>query len=105
MFGLIIALIGFARFTRKLNYSKRVALNFGFYIVFMIFLFVIDFVNVKINNQAPRFSTKIITLDKTVFYDTPFYDVYRCNKDSNDEYWKIEKNTKYKTDTIIKYCK
>lgn len=105
VFGLIIALIGFSRFTRKLSYPKRIDLNFGFYIIFMIFLFVIDFINVKLNDQAPMFRTYATTVNSTIYYDTPFYDVFRCNKDSEDEYWVIEPNKKHDIESIMKYCK
>lgn len=105
IFGLIISLIGFAKFTRKMDYHKRLALNFGFYIVFMAFLFLIDFINVKLNDQAPMFSTEKTTIDTTIYYDTPFYDVFRCNTNKEDEYWVIESNAKHNAESIMNYCK
>lgn len=105
VFGSIISLIGFSKFTKKLNYSKRVALNFGFFIIFIAFLFTLDFVNVKLNNQAPMFSTFTTTIDKTIYYDTPFYDVFRCNTDLENEYWVIESNKKRNAESIMNYCK
>lgn len=60
--GTIIALIGFSCFSKKLEYSKRLILNFSFYILFLIILFTLDFINVKMNNQAPRFTKEKITI-------------------------------------------
>lgn len=105
IFGGIVALIGFPKLTKKLEYYRRVVLNFGFFIIFVAILFLLDYINVKLNDQAPRFSKDIVTIDKTIFYDTPFYDVYRCNINSDDEYWTIEKNSKYDNESIINYCK
>lgn len=105
IFGGIVALIGFSKLTKKLEYYRRVVLNFGFFIIFVAILFLLDYINVKLNDQAPRFSKDIVTIDKTIFYDTPFYDVYRCNINSDDEYWTIEKNSKYDNESIINYCK
>jgi len=105
VFGLIITLIGFAKLIRKLSYPKRVIFNYLFITASMAFLLFIDFINVKLNDQAPMFSISTITIDKTILYDTPFYDVYRCNTNLDNEYWVIEKNENYDAETIMKYCK
>ncbi|MBQ2870354.1 MAG: helix-turn-helix transcriptional regulator [Bacilli bacterium] len=103
--GSIISLIGFAKLTRKINYSRRIFLNYGFLILFSTFLFILDFINVKLNNEAPMFSKETITIDTTIYYDTPFYDVFRCNTNLKNEYWVIESNKTYNEESIIKYCK
>ena len=51
------------------------------------------------------FSKTTTTIDTTIYYDTPFYDVFRCNKDSDNEYWVIESNKKHNTESIRNYCK
>lgn len=103
--GAIVSLIGFSKFTKKLQYPKRVLFNFLFFIGFIAFLFLLDFGNVKLNNQPPRFSKEIITIDSTIFYDTPFYDVYRCNINKENEYYHIEANSNYTDKSIKEYCK
>ena len=105
VFGGIISLIGVSRFTKKLNYTKRLLLNFGYFIMFIIMLFVVDYISVINIKQAPRFSIYKISANTTIYYDTPFYDVVRCNKDTKDEYYKIIKNQSYDNDNIEKYCK
>jgi UDP-N-acetylmuramyl pentapeptide phosphotransferase/UDP-N-acetylglucosamine-1-phosphate transferase len=72
--GLIIALIGFAKIVRKVKYSKRLFLNYGFFLIFVIFLFTLDYLNVKLNDEAPMFSKETTTIDTTIYYDTLFYN-------------------------------
>ena len=103
--GLIISLIGFSRIVRKVSYTKRLFLNYGFFLLFAAFLFTLDYLNVKLNDEAPMFSKETTTIDTTIYYDTPFYDVFRCNTNKNDEYWVIEYNKKHNTDSIMNYCK
>ena len=105
VFGGIISLIGVSRFTKKLNYTKRLLLNFGYFIMFIIMLFVVDYISVINIKQAPRFSIYKISANTTIYFYTPFYDVVRCNKDTKDEYYKIIKNQSYDNDNIEKYCK
>jgi len=103
--GSIISLIGISKFTKKLTYGKRLVCNFGYFILFSFMLFLLDYLSVVSIKQAPRFSTYKVTAEKTIYYDTPFYDVVRCNIDSQDEYYKIFKNKDYNADDIVKYCK
>ncbi|MCI9110311.1 MAG: helix-turn-helix domain-containing protein [Bacilli bacterium] len=101
MFGVIVATIGFALVAKKLNFRYRIAFLF----ILIAFMFLIDFANVKLNDKAPLFSMNTVTIDDTIFYDTPFYDVYRCNKNSDEESWHIIKNSEYNDNIIMKYCK
>ena len=103
--GVIMSLVGVSKFTKKLNYTKRLLFNFGYFIIFLIVLFIIDYISVVNINQAPRFSTVKMTADTAIYYDTPFYDVIRCNKDTEDEYFKVMKNQSYDENNIQKYCK
>ena len=102
--GAIISLIGVAKFTKKLSYGKRLICNFAYFALFVIMLFILDYVSVVSIKQAPRFSTYKISSDTAIYYDTPFYDVIRCNKDTNNEYYKVLKNQNYDDNDIVKYC-
>ena len=42
--------------------------------------------------------------DITVYYNTTFYDVIRCNVDSKDEKYKLLKKKHYTDDELIEYC-
>ena len=105
VFGIIIALIGFSKLNKKKPYRIRILSNFGFFIGLLSILFVIDFLGVICIHQAPRFSTIKITGENEIYYDTPFYDVVRCNRDTNKEYYKVLKNQKYDEQNIDIYCK
>ena len=51
------------------------------------------------------FRTITTTTGNVIYYDTPFYDVYRCYFDSDQEYLTIEKNKKQTINNLINYCK
>ena len=98
--GVIVSLIGFSKLIKKLKYFKRVLLNFGFLIVSITVLFTLDFVNVINNNEPPKFSYIITTMDKNVIYNAPFYNVYRINKNTINEYYIIDIKKEYTIDTV-----
>lgn len=98
--GTIVSLIGISKLTKKLEYGKKVLFNFGFFISFIGLLFFLDFVNVVNNNQPPRFSLQTKTMDKMIIYNTPFYDVYRINTNSVNEYYVIDYQKEYNKNTV-----
>ena len=105
VFGAIISLLGVSRFTKKLNHSKKLICNFGYFIIFIAVLFIIDYIGVINIHQAPRFSLVKVTGDNVIYYDTLFYDVVRCNVDSDNETFTVIKNGKYDKDNIDVFCK
>lgn len=102
--GLIIGLIGFTNFTRKLKYYKRLIFNYAFFMIMFLFLLLLDFLNVYLNSEVPMFSLETITIDNTIFYNTPFYDVIKCNRNEDKEKLIILSNTNYDTSFIMNYC-
>ena len=98
--GGIISLIGFSKIIKKLSYTKRLILNFSFFAIFIVLLFVLDFTNVTINHQPPRFSLETTTNDRIITYVTPFYNVYRINANTKNEYYIIDTKKQYNIDTI-----
>lgn len=105
IFGGVISLIGVSNFTRKLKFQKRFLFNFGYFLLFVIMSLLIDYISVVNMKQAPRFSIYKITSDSSIYYDTLFYDVVRCNRDTKKEYYKVMKNQSYDIEEIEKYCK
>lgn len=105
VFGAIISLIGVSKLTKKLAYGKRLIYNFGYFIIFILLLFAIDYIGVINIHQAPRFSVIKITGDNVIYYDTLFYDVIRCNVDKENETFTVIKNGKYDKDNIDNFCK
>lgn len=100
IFGGIISLIGVSRFSKKLNYVKRLLINFGYFILFIVMLFLIDYISVVNIKQAPRFSYLKETSDNMIIYKSPLYNVYRINRDTKNEYYIIDTKKIYTEDTI-----
>lgn len=105
VFGAIVSLIGVSRFTRRLTHPKRLLCNFSYFLIFIALLITIDYIGVVNIHQAPRFSLVKVSGENIVYYDTPFYDVVRCNVDKDNETFKVIKNQKYDKENIDNYCK
>ena len=105
VFGVIISLIGISKFTKRLTYPKRLICNFGYFIIFILILMIIDYIGVVNIHQAPRFSLVKVSGENVIYYDTPFYDVIRCNVNKDNETFKVIKNQKYDKDKIDDFCK
>ena len=105
VFGGIISLIGVSRFTKRLTYIKRLICNFGYFLIFVAVLMTIDYIGVVNIHQAPRFSLVKVTGENTIYYDTLFYDVVRCNVDEENETFNVIENQKYDRNNIDNYCK
>ena len=103
--GAIISLIGVSKFTKRLSYFKRLLCNFGYFLIFIALLMIIDYIGVVNIKQAPRFSIVTVSGENVIYYDTLFYDVVRCNKNKTNETFKVVKNQKYDIDEIDKFCK
>ncbi len=101
--GGIISVIGVSRLTRKWSYAKRLLCNFGYFIIFIAVLFMLDFISVVSIKQAPRFSylkSYSSEFSNMIEYKTPFYNVYRINYDTKNEYYIIDMKKKYTFETV-----
>lgn len=105
IFGIIIFMVGIARMTHIIKWYKRLLLLLIVFFGAMVILLFTDYINVKRNEEAPMFRLTTTTTGHVIYYDTPFYDVYRCNFDEDNEYWVISKNSKPTIKELINYCK
>lgn len=105
LFGALVSMSGIIILIKKLKITKKIIISFSYIILFISMLFIIDYLSILNIKQAPRFSIIKVSSDTAIYYDTLFYDVIRCNKNSKDEYYKIIKNNNYDKDNIQKYCK
>lgn len=103
--GIMIFMIGIARITRAIKWQKRLLLLIVIFFGAMGILLITDYINVKLNKEAPMFRLTTTFAGDVIYYDTLFYDVYRCNFDEDNEYWVIEKNKNRTTEELINYCK
>jgi len=93
--GLVISLIGFSKMNKKESYLKRILYNFLYVTVFLIILLIIDYSNVVLNKVVPRFSYLKETGDTMIVYKAPFYNVYRINRNTKNEYYIIDTKKEY----------
>jgi len=100
IFGIIISLFGICKLTKKYNYKKRLIIA-GIYLVCSVILFlIIDYISVITLKQIPRFCT-IKTADEDVYVcENPFYNVYKINRDTPNEYVIVDKKKEYTMDTV-----
>ncbi len=105
IFGIIIFMIGIAKILKPIKWYIRLLLIIIIFTLAMGILLFTDYLNVKLNKEAPMFRIITTTTGNVIYYDTPFYDVYRCYFDEDNEYWTIEKNSKKTINDLINYCK
>lgn len=105
IFGIIISIIGINIIIRKHKLSQKILFNFTYIIIALIILFIIDYIGVINIHQAPRFSLVKVSGDHVIYYDTPFYDVVRCNVNKTNETFKVIKNQTYDESSIDAFCK
>lgn len=102
--GIIVFMIGIARVIHVIKWYKRLMLLLIIFLGAMGILLFTDYMNVKLNKEAPMFRLTTTTTGDVIYYDTIFYDVYRCNFDKDNEYWTITKNSNPTIQELINYC-
>ena len=105
VFGIMIFMIGISRILKNIKWYKRLLLIILIFTMSMGLLLFTDYINVKFNKEAPMFRITTTSIGNVIYYDTPFYDVYRCYFDEDNEYWVLEKNSKKTHNELINYCK
>ena len=103
--GVIFSTLGFFKLVKSKSNLKTLIYLVLFFIGYMATIMFFDYIGVSYNNRPPIFSIQTTTIDSTIYYDTLFYDVIRCNKNSKEETYEIIKNQKYDDETIMNYCK
>lgn len=103
--GILVFMVGISKITKIIKWQIRLLLITIIFTLAMGILLFTDYVNVKNNNEAPMFRLETTTTGRVIYYDTLFYDVYRCNFDEDNEYWIIEKNNNPTISELIDYCK
>ena len=103
VFGVTIFVIGISKLINKMKMWKRLLLVLIIFLGTLGILFITDYINVKRNNVAPMFRVTTTYLGDdngdVLYYDTPFYDVIKCNDSFN-----IVKNKNYTHEELFEYC-
>ena len=102
VFGVVIFVIGISKLFNKIKMWERLLLVLIIFLGTLGILFFTDYINVKRNNVAPMFRETSMYLggdEEVLYYDTPFYDVIKCN-----DKFHIVKNKKYTHEELFQYC-
>lgn len=98
--GGIISLVGISRLTKGLSYLKRLVIHFGYFISFVVMLFIVDYLSVLNLDQLSRFCLVKRTSDNIYMCENPFYNVYKVNRNTINEYFIVDKDKEYTMDTV-----
>lgn len=98
--GGIISLVGISRLSKKLSYGKRLIIHFGYFSLFIVLLFIIDYISVITLNQVSRFCILKTNNDIVYVCENPFYNVYKINRDTKNEYIIVDTKKEYTSDTV-----
>ncbi len=100
LIGGIVSLIGVGKLTKKLPYHKRLIIHFSYFILYVAILFLIDYLSVINLRQLSRFCTIKTGNDYVYECDNPFYNVYRVNSNTTNEYIIVDFKKEYTMDTV-----
>lgn len=103
--GIVLSTLGFYKLIKTKSYLKNIILLILFFTSYLGLITLFDYIGVCYNDRPPIFSMKITTVDDTIYYDTLFYDVIRCNKNKDNETYKVIKSQKYTIEKVMKVCK
>ena len=101
--GIIIFVIGLVRNFKKFKKIPKIAIGVILFIGIFGIFYIADYLGVKTNNRPPIYNYKIETTfreTKEIAYYSLFYNVYRINADTTNEYYVIDEKKEYNFDTI-----
>ena len=101
--GIIIFVIGLVRNFKKFKKIPKIAIGVVLFIGIFGIFYIADYLGVKTNNRPPIYNYKIETTfreTKEIAYYSLFYNVYRINADTTNEYYVIDEKKEYNFDTI-----
>lgn len=101
--GIIIFIIGLLKELKKFKKIQKIGIGFILFIGIFGIFYIADYLGVKTNNRPPIYNYKIETRfmeTKEIAYYSLFYNVYRINADTPNEYYVIDEKKEYNFDTI-----
>ena len=101
--GIIIFVIGLVRNFKKFKKIPKIAIGVILFIGIFGIFYIADYLGVKTNNRPPIYNYKIETTfreTKEIAYYSLFYNVYRINADTTNEYYVIDEKKEYNFDTM-----
>ena len=101
--GIVIFVIGLVRELKKFKKIQKIGIGLILFIGIFGIFYLIDYIGVKTNNRPPIYNLCIETRfieSKEIAYYSLFYNVYRINADTPNEYYIIDEKKEYNFDTI-----
>ena len=101
--GIIIFVMGLVRELKKFKKIQKVVIGVVLFIGIFGIFYIADYFGVKTNNRPPIYNYKIETTfreTKEIAYYSLFYNVYRINADTTNEYYVIDEKKEYNFDTM-----
>ena len=101
--GIIIFVIGLVGNLKKFKKMQKIGIGIVLFIGIFGIFYIADYFGVKTNNRPPIYNYKIKTTfreTKEIAYYSLFYNVYRINADTTNEYYIIDEKKEYNFDTI-----
>ena len=101
--GIIIFVIGLVRNLKKFKKIQKIGIGIVLFIGIFGIFYIADYFGVKTNNRPPIYNYKIETTfreTKEIAYYSLFYNVYRINADTTNEYYVIDERKEYNFDTM-----
>lgn len=101
--GILVFISGAFRELRTKSMSKKLAVSVVSFMIILSLLYVIDFVGVSSFRRPPIYRYATVTEweePKVITYNSLFYDVYRVNPGTQNEYYVIDTQDEYDSDTL-----
>ncbi|MBP3920002.1 MAG: DUF4825 domain-containing protein [Bacilli bacterium] len=101
--GIIIFTIGIFRIIKIKSLLKKISLSIIIFIAIFSIFNIFDYIGVVSQNRPPIYRYIIKTEfreSKIITYNNLFYNVYRINADTLNEYYIVDKKKEYTIDTI-----
>ena len=101
--GIIIFVIGLVRNSKKFKKIQKIGIGIVLFIGIFGIFYIADYLGVKTNNRPPIYNYEIETTfreTKEIAYYSLFYNVYRINADTTNEYYVIDERKEYNFDTM-----
>lgn len=101
--GILVFISGVFRELRTKSMSKKLAVSVVSFVIILSLFYGIDFVSVTSFHRPPIYRYATVTEweePKVITYNSLFYDVYRVNPGTQNEYYVIDTRDEYDSDTL-----
>lgn len=105
MIGLFLFVVGIFRELKFTSLLKKGLVSTILFALLLGIFFIFDYVSVNQFKQPPIYRLTTITIfsndgNKMIEYKNPFYNVFRINADTPNEYYRIDNKKQYTIDTV-----